>query len=102
MKFEAISEPAKERDWIAADFVFECPGCKCHHGVWTTNKNNNSAIWQFNGDLEKPTVSPSILVTTTWKGEKKICHSFVRDGKIEFLSDCTHELAGQTVELPNI
>ena len=29
----------------------------------------------------------------------KVCHSFVRDGRIEFLSDCTHELAGQTVEL---
>lgn len=28
-----------------------------------------------------------------------ICHSFVRNGKIEFLSDCTHELAGKTVEL---
>jgi hypothetical protein len=27
------------------------------------------------------------------------CHSFITDGKIEFLSDCTHSLAGQTVEL---
>jgi hypothetical protein len=31
-----------------------------------------------------------------------LCHSFVRDGRIEFLSDCTHSLAGQTVELPEI
>lgn len=29
----------------------------------------------------------------------KVCHSFVRNGKIEYLNDCTHELAGQTVEL---
>ena len=29
------------------------------------------------------------------------CHSFVREGRIEFLSDCTHALAGQTVELPD-
>lgn len=29
----------------------------------------------------------------------RVCHSFVRDGKIEFLSDCTHRLAGQTVEM---
>ena len=28
-----------------------------------------------------------------------VCHSFVTDGKIQFLGDCTHELAGQTVEL---
>lgn len=105
MKFIAIDSPKKEHGYISADFVFQCPGCKCHHGVWTTHKNGNQAIWQFNNDLEKPTVSPSILVT--WephptKGGKFICHSFVRDGNIEFLTDCTHELAGKTVELPNI
>lgn len=30
------------------------------------------------------------------------CHSFVRDGQIEFLSDCTHALAGKTVSLPAV
>lgn len=30
------------------------------------------------------------------------CHSFVRDGKIEFLGDCTHEMAGTTIELPDV
>ena len=28
-----------------------------------------------------------------------ICHSFITDGSIEFLPDCTHELAGKTVPL---
>src|SRR5436309_254590 len=28
-----------------------------------------------------------------------VCHSFVRDGLIEFLGDCTHPLAGRTVPL---
>jgi hypothetical protein len=28
------------------------------------------------------------------------CHSFVREGKIEYLGDCEHYLQGQTVELP--
>jgi hypothetical protein len=28
------------------------------------------------------------------------CHSFVTDGKIQFLPDCYHSLKGQTVELP--
>ena len=32
----------------------------------------------------------------------EICHSFITDGKIQFLSDCTHDLAGKTVELPDI
>jgi hypothetical protein len=72
-----------------------CPACKCAHGV-------NSG-WTFNGDMERPTFSPSILVT--WEGFedgkeiKKICHSYVRDGQIQFLNDCTHELAGKTVPL---
>jgi hypothetical protein len=30
-----------------------------------------------------------------------ICHSFVTDGRIQFLNDCTHSLAGQTVDLPD-
>jgi hypothetical protein len=34
-----------------------------------------------------------------WRTER-VCHSFVTDGKIQFLGDCTHALAGQTVELP--
>ena len=35
-------------------------------------------------------------------GDRNIrCHSFVRSGRIEFLSDSTHALAGQTVDLPD-
>lgn len=30
----------------------------------------------------------------------KVCHSFVREGRIQFLGDCTHRLAGHTVDLP--
>lgn len=71
---------------------FQCPGCDEVHGIDPTK-------WTFNGDAERPTISPSILCT--W-GQSKPgrCHSFVRDGRIEFLSDCTHALAGKTVDLP--
>jgi hypothetical protein len=51
-------------------------------------------VWQWNGDRDKPTIRASILV----RG-KTICHSFITDGKIQFLPDCTHELSGKTVEL---
>lgn len=64
--------------------------------------------WTFNGDFENPTFSPSL--NTWWGGFKSgdhdiplhRCHSFIRDGKIQFLGDCTHALAGQTVDLPEI
>jgi hypothetical protein len=161
-----------------------CPACECGHKF-------DSGRWTFNGDMERPTFSPSMLVRTgdgwtkipqeqwmpiqsqskgvsyrvpfamlsegraqrnhdqslavlrsrgglsafealcnlddrgLWDrkprtdGEEEaelsgrvqawlkancppsICHSFVRDGRIEFLSDCTHRLAGQTVDLPD-
>lgn len=58
--------------------------------------------WTFNGDMERPTFSPSLVVTIKTEPKKQICHSFVRDGKIQFLSDCFHDLAGQTVEMPDI
>jgi hypothetical protein len=75
--------------------VFWCPGCEEYHMVWITTPNTlTGAKWSWNGDDIKPTFNPSILVN----GRKR-CHSYVRDGKIEYLNDCNHSLAGQTVAL---
>lgn len=84
------------------DYCFECLGCGCLHGIWVSKKGYNGPAWDFNKDLEKPTINPSILVREPTPSGMKICHSFVRDGKIQYLSDCTHDLAGQTIELPEI
>jgi hypothetical protein len=71
-----------------------CPACNGGHTV----RISGNGAWEFNGDFDRPTLTPSVLVT--WNGEPPMrCHSFVRDGRIEFLSDCTHALAGQTVDL---
>lgn len=76
---------------------FECPGCGFAHVVDTKK-------WRFNGDFTRPTISPSILVR--WdEGEertKQICHSYVTDGDIRFLNDCTHDLAGMTISLSRL
>lgn len=86
------------------DLVFHCPGCACGHGVWVTKRNRNGAQWTWNNDLERPTFAPSLLVTISNGPDvpKMVCHSFVRDGQIQFLGDCTHGLAGQTVPLPPV
>jgi len=87
------------------DYQFFCPGCRCNHAVWVTANNDNHAVWSFNDNMEKPTFSPSILVRWTRTiGEVVdfVCHSFVTDGMIKFLGDCTHPLKDQTVELPDI
>jgi hypothetical protein len=77
---------------------FYCPACKRMHGVYVDE--SKLVNWGFNGDYDKPTFSPSIKVEM-WNHPDKsdICHSFVRNGKIQYLSDCTHDLAGQTVDM---
>lgn len=76
---------------LYADYLFYCPGCEEHHFF---RVGAGEPSWQFNGDMLKPTVTPSIRV----RGEGT-CHLYIRNGKIQYLSDCTHGLAGQTVPL---
>jgi len=56
--------------------------------------------WTFNGDEEYPTFFPSILVQgNNRNGQPIYCHSFVRDGKWQYLSDCKHWAAGLTLPM---
>lgn len=83
--------------------LFECPGCGCLHAVAVKEPNIMNARWTWNDSLERPTFRPSILVKANYTSVHRmddICHSFVTDGKIQFLGDCTHDMAGQTIELP--
>lgn len=105
-----------------------CPGCNGPHQI--AHGAGDGPRWGWNGDVERPTFTPSVLVT--WDepanlydkaamerdiaeanrrreaGEQnvrvplahKVCHSFVVDGQMQMLSDCTHSLAGQTVPIP--
>lgn len=73
-----------------------CPGCDMAHRA--TLAGMDGPAWEFNGDVEHPTLSPSVL--TRWSdGTPQVCHCFMRDGSLEFLPDCTHSLAGQTVAM---
>jgi hypothetical protein len=96
-------ERLTDQDGETECWHFECPGCGIGHAPYTKNRPG-APTWTFNGDIEKPTFSPSLLVRWQFSNGKptKVCHSFIRHGKIEFLSDCTHALAGQTIELPEI
>lgn len=90
-----------------AERVFDCPGCDEFHSIPVEGPK----AWGFNGSDERPTFTPSILVRSTrhdWVDGKPVnprsyvCHSFVTDGAIHFLTDCTHDKAGQTVDLPEV
>lgn len=79
--------------------AFFCPGCQeVHAGVRVAGEGS---CWQWNGDLVKATINPSILVTTRLPDGDKVCHSYIRDGQIQFLGDCFHELKNQTVDVPD-
>jgi len=90
---------------------FWCPGCDDTHIV-------DDTVWQVSGkDIQDLTIEPSVLVYARQKFINKDlpwdelmkpenvmttprCHSFVRNGQIQFLGDSTHRLANQTVALP--
>ncbi len=87
------------------DFSFNCPACKQLHGVWTSSKNNKGAKWSFNGNIDKPTITPSLDIKWYKTGTNEIvrrCHSVITAGMISFCGDCTHNLAGQVIEIPEI
>lgn len=83
-------------------YWFDCPGCKKAHCIYFHAGTTSHPVWSWNRSFDKPTVSPSVLVRWHEGKERKqcVCHSFISDGNIQFLSDCTHELAGKTVPIP--
>lgn len=94
-------------------YAFDCPACNKMHIIYTyAGTINKYPEWTFNDDIDNPTVSPSIKCVIDYSNGLSeyipegfikginICHSFIRDGKIEYCGDSTHRLAGQTVDLP--
>lgn len=86
--------------------AWHCPGCEGGHAVPTKGfyPDQPERGWGWNRSLEAPTLTPSILVhphdaSPPFKPQP-LCHSYITDGRIQFLADCTHKLAGQTVDVP--
>ena len=83
-------QPEKKLGWY-------CPGCGEAHLIPISGNKG----WAWDGSLDRPTISPSVLVRWT-KGSDHtpvVCHSFVRAGVVDFLGDCTHAMAGQSVPM---
>ena len=105
---------------VGAEHVsFWCPGCDEPHRIRVAG----AQPWAWNQSCDKPTFHPSVLVSgghyaPGWQGPHcwctydrehpetpsgfkcDRCHSWVKEGKITFLADSTHALAGKTVDLP--
>lgn len=87
--------------------AFWCPGCNAPHQI--AHGAGKGPRWGWNGRSDAPTFTPSVLVTyhanpdaanefAEWRVARR-CHTFVTDGRIQYLGDCTHALAGQTINM---
>lgn len=94
---------------VEGGYMAWCPGCAEAHYIAVEKPLGNGAKWTFNGDPERPTFSPSLLIRTgsavdpdfiDEPDDPTVCHSFIRDGQWQFCADSKHALAGKTVPLP--
>ena len=87
---------------VSGRVEFVCPGCGWTHAL--NLDTNQRPAWSFNGDVERPTLIPSIDASLKDRSGavRKRCHSWVKDGRIQFLADSTHALRGQTIDLPAV
>lgn len=86
-----------------------CPGCQylddeegVHGGLHmlpVTGDKEKRPTWDWNGDLVFVTLNPSILTRMKRDEKEFVCHSFLKYGQWQFLGDCTHSLANQTVPM---
>ena len=77
-------------------YIHFCLGCNEEHLI---PHFDGRPHWDFNGNFDLPTFSPSIKHSFHDKG---CCHYFIRNGQIEYCGDCDHNLAGKTVLLPEL
>ena len=91
---------SKDNDKVAG-YTIICPACRDHHEQ-NMGRHFLDDRWTFNKNLTLPSFSSSLLVheIEEMKDIFPKCHSYINDGKIWYLDDCTHAMAGQTVELP--
>jgi hypothetical protein len=107
--------------------TYWCQGCEEPHMV-SVKRPGDERGWGWDGNADQPTFTPSVLVTsghyapgfdpakdTCWcryyeahPAERDDsftcgrCHTFIRGGMVQFLGDCTHKFAGQTLPLPDL
>ena len=79
-----------------------CAGCQEVHAIACDEPRHNGARWKFSGAFDKPTVEPSVHIKVgpaPSSGKTYVCHYFLRDGMLQYLTDSTHGLGGQTLPL---
>lgn len=84
-----------------------CPGCDKAHRIRVPLEDGSfdaQPIWEWTGTTDETfTISPSLLI---WTGDRnkpapgdRRCHSYIKNGVWDFLTDSNHSLAGKKVPM---
>lgn len=84
---------------MGGSIYFHCPGCNMLH-PYRVKGEAEGPMWKFNGDVESPSFTPSLLVMAS--DPESRCHLFMTNGQLQFCTDSWHALAGKTVEMVDI
>lgn len=99
LKFTSTGfEPCEAKDATHLRFRMPGPSGELHLPVMIGGTRAGTNNWTWSGSVEAPTLRPSVLS----EGNGWRCHSWINDGRAQFLDDCSHELRGQTVDLLEI
>lgn len=85
-----------------AEYFWFCPACDELHPL--------PDGWKFDGNRDKPTFSPSFKHDWNWgplaeppkRPGHNVCHYIVTAGRVAYCGDCTHSMAGQTIDMPDL
>lgn len=86
--------PKKNLAGQVVGYKFWCEGCGYSHAFRTVRdvSESKAPIWEFNGDLDRPTFIGSLRVDG---GPGRMCHLNLTDGQIHFWADSEHKYAGR-------
>ena len=83
--------------------VFFCPACETSHSVIIQKGQGVSGqVWEWNGSSEEPTLTQPVIITVDDSSGvgSSVCRSTITEGLIKFAPECTHQMSGQLVPLP--
>lgn len=91
---------------VRGSLYYRCPGCKGEHSIPVLVGKKEANHWEWNGDLIKPVVSPSVKHTypesfykQNPKARRYCCHYFIREGVIEYCGDSSHDQSGMKLPM---
>lgn len=85
-----------------ARLAYYCSACEEEHDVNILREagmNDEHPCWTFTGTLENPTLSPPVVIKENYNDKTTICHHHITNGQIIYADDCTHNWAGDTIDM---